>query len=63
MTPDQAADLTAAVWGRRRTEVIKWMRTHRGFSDKGASTVFQSFIDTMIFVAEQTGEPQLGAHH
>ncbi len=60
MTHDEAADLTAAVWDYRRSETLEWMMKRRGFTEKGATVAFQSFIDTMIFVAEQTGKPQIG---
>ena len=60
MTHNEAADLTAATWESRRSEIIEWMMKRRGFSRKGATKAFHSFIETMIFVAEQTGEPQTG---
>ncbi len=60
MTHDEAADLTAAVWEYRQSEIMEWMIKRRGFTEKGATVAFKSFIETMIFVAEQTGEPQIG---
>ena len=60
MTSDEAADLTAAMWEYRRPEIISWMKKCRGFTDQGAVIACRNFIETMIYVAEQTGEPQLG---
>ena len=60
MTCDEAADLTAAVWESREPNVIKWLTRHRGFTRKGAVAAYKVFIETMVFVAEQTGAPQLG---
>ncbi len=59
MTHDEAAGLTAVVWESRRSEIIEWMIARRGFSRKGATKAFHIFIETMIFVAEETGEPQI----
>ncbi len=59
MTHDKAAGLAAMVWESRRSEIIEWMIARRGFSRKGAAKAFHSFIETMIFVAEETGDPQI----
>lgn len=61
MTKDLAALVTAAAWEPRRAEMINWMIKRKGFSKKGADRAAQVFIDTMVFVAKETGEPQLGS--
>lgn len=62
MTGFDAAIITQAVWDARRAEMIRWLITAKRFSPKGAETAARSFIDTMVFVAQETGEPQLGGN-
>lgn len=57
------AVLTRMVWESRRAEVIEYLvyeRPLKQFSRPAADRAFQSFIETMVFVAEETGIPQLG---
>lgn len=53
-----AAELTRRYWEEQRPAVIRWLITERRFNPKGAETAARSFIDTMVFVASETGEPQ-----
>ena len=59
MAKFEAEMLTRAVWDLRRPEVLQWLRG-RGFTAKAAERAFNSFIETQVFVAAETGEPQLG---
>lgn len=53
-----AAEITRLFWDSRRAEMIKWLVTTKGFNPKGAPKAVNSFIETMVFVAGETGEPQ-----
>lgn len=60
MTDEQliASELTLRHWTAKRTEMIRWMIAERRFSPKAAENAATTFIDTMVFVAGETGEPQ-----
>lgn len=60
MNGTDAAALTRVVWESRRDEMVSWMIRVKGFNPKGAARAATSFIDTMVFVALETGEPQIG---
>jgi len=53
-----AAEITRIFWDSRRAEMTKWLVTSKGFSPNGAPMAINSFIETMVFVAGETGEPQ-----
>lgn len=56
MTRTEAKDITLAIWSSRETEIVQWLIKARGFkSEKAAKRCFDSFRDTMAFVAYQTG--------
>jgi hypothetical protein len=54
----QAAEITRLFWESRRAEMVSWLTREKGFNPKGAVTCANSFIETMVFVASETGEPQ-----
>jgi hypothetical protein len=54
----RAAEITRLFWDSRRAEMISWLIHEKKFNPKGAATCASSFIDTMVFVAGETGEPQ-----
>jgi hypothetical protein len=54
----RAAEITRMFWEARREDMIRWLITSKGFNPKGAPTAINSFIETMVFVAGETGEPQ-----
>jgi len=60
MIGHEAETLTRLYWNALRADMVDWMIKERGFSHKGAARAAESFIETMAFVAAETGEPQLG---
>lgn len=58
LTAGEVAEIiTCRFWTGKREEVIAYLRG-RGFSHKGANACFESFSETMAFVARETGVPQ-----
>ena len=61
-----AATLTRKIWERRRSAMVRYLtedyrgRTGGRFNPKAAAKAVDSFIETMVFVAEETGEPMIG---
>jgi hypothetical protein len=53
-----AAEITRMFWESRRHEMIRWLINAKKFSPKGAETTANSFIETIVFVAGEVGEPQ-----
>lgn len=60
MTDEQlfASELTLRHWSANRAEMIRWLVAERRFTPPAAEKAVRSFIDTMVFVAGETGEPQ-----
>ncbi len=54
----RAAEITRMFWEARRAEMISWLVRAKRFNPKGAATAVNSFIETMVYVAGETGEPQ-----
>jgi hypothetical protein len=54
----RAAEITRLFWEARREEMIQWLITAKGFNPQGAPKAISSFIETMVFVAGETGKPQ-----
>jgi hypothetical protein len=54
----RAAEITRLFWEERRSEVVSWLIRAKRFNPKGAATCANSFIETMVFVAGETGKPQ-----
>lgn len=54
-----AGELTRVHWESRRSDMKSWLR-NRGFTPSGADRAVHNFIETMVFVAAETGEPQIG---
>jgi hypothetical protein len=61
MTAQDAAAITRAVWEPRRYEMIDWLIKEKRFNPNAAPKAIEAFIATMVYVAEETGEPQIGA--
>ena len=59
MTGYDAKFITRAVWDERRAEMTAYL-LGRGFNPKAVPKLINNFINTIAFVAEQTGEPMLG---
>jgi hypothetical protein len=55
----RAAEITLAFWGSRRRAMVAWLISAKKFSPKGAESAVNSFIETMVYVAGEVGEPQL----
>lgn len=60
MTSYDAEMLTRARWEPIRSKMVDWLIQERRFNPKGASRAIESFIETMAFVARETGVPQMG---
>lgn len=61
-----AVVITEKVWASRKQDVLRYLIKERPgakFSQAGAEKAFKSFVESMAFVADQTGKPQLGGHH
>lgn len=54
----RAAELTRLFWESRRAKMISWLICEKRFNPKGAATCADNFIETMVFVASETGQPQ-----
>lgn len=54
----RAAEITRAFWESRRLDMVDWLIKEKRFNPKGAEQAANSFIETMVFVAGEVGEPQ-----
>jgi len=46
-------------WEPKLDEMTTWLRETRGFSKNGARKAAVNFVETMAFVARETGKPML----
>lgn len=54
----RAAEITRLFWESRRHEMVRWLINAKRFNPKGAEKAANSFIETMVYVAGEVGEPQ-----
>ena len=59
----RAAEITRIFWESRRAEMVSWLVREKRFNPKGAAICANSFIETMVFVAGEIGEPQFKSRH
>lgn len=54
-TADQAAVLTRIHWEDRRPQILEWLHRVKKFRPDAAEKAFNNFVETMVFVAGETG--------
>ena len=51
--------VTRVAWESRRIEMINWLVDQRKFSRGGAERCVKNFIESVVFVAEETNTPMV----
>ena len=55
---EEAAILTRLHWEDRRQQILEWMQRVKKFSPDASEKAFSNFVETMVFVAGETGQMQ-----
>jgi hypothetical protein len=50
-----AEAITEAYWIRHRAELVEWLKIIKGFTHLAAHRAANAYIDTVCFVARETG--------